>query len=215
MKPWLVAHRGASYEEKENTLKAFITAKKYAVAMIEFDVRVSSDNVAVIHHDPNIGGKMIADATYQTLKNLDSELAIFEDVVTAADGLPLMVELKSVGAAAHVAPYLMAHPKSQATSFIVDELLELIRLGIDNKRLALAQHPHPIGLQKKAAANSFGGITVNKWYITPLFYWRARKKGLRIMAYTVNNIALAWMLRKLYPRLFLCTDKPHKLQKLA
>lgn len=215
MKPWLVAHRGAPHEEKENTLKAFIAATKYPVAMVEFDVRVTADNVAVIHHDAAINDLIIETSTYEELKKADPDLAIFESFVQHANGLPLMVELKGEGAAAHVAPYLLAHPKSFATSFLLSELSQTASLGVDSSRLFLAEHVYPKQLQKIAKAHNFGGVTINKWYLTPVFYWRARRNSLRVFAYTVNNIAHALLIRLLFPSVLICTDKPHSLKKLS
>lgn len=215
MKHWLVAHRGASHEEKENTLKAFIAATKYPVAMIEFDVRVTADNIAVIHHDAAVDTLDIATTNYSELKKHNPDLAIFEDFVNHANNLPLMVELKGAGAATHVAPYLLSHPKSFATSFMVEELQAINKLGVDGSRLFLAKHIYPNHLQQSTLAYGFGGITVNKWYLTPFFYWRAQKNKLNIFVYTVNSKMWARIIRTLYPKALICTDRPGVLQKLS
>lgn len=215
MKTWLVAHRGASNEAKENTIDAIKAAIKYPVAMIEFDVRVTKDNVAVIHHDAKIGDHEILLSNFIELQKSEPQLAIFEEVIKTANGLPLMVELKGSGSATHVAPYLTTHQQSLSTSFVADELDHLLKLGINGSRLYLAKHNNPFGLQKQAVTYGFGGITVNKYYLTPLFYWRAKQKGLKIFVYTVNNLLIAWLYRKAFPDALICTDKPHKLQKLT
>ena len=49
--PLIVAHRGASALAPENTLAAFKLAMDAGAEGIEFDVRLSKDNVAVVHHD--------------------------------------------------------------------------------------------------------------------------------------------------------------------
>jgi glycerophosphoryl diester phosphodiesterase len=51
----VVAHRGASAEADENTLAAFDLAVTLGADAVEFDVRVSADGVAVVHHDPEAG----------------------------------------------------------------------------------------------------------------------------------------------------------------
>ena len=48
----IVAHRGASSEAPENTLKAFEKAISLGADMIEFDVRRAGDGTLVISHDP-------------------------------------------------------------------------------------------------------------------------------------------------------------------
>ena len=48
------AHRGASFEDAENTLSGFRRAVAAGTDMIEFDVRMSRDGVPVILHDKTI-----------------------------------------------------------------------------------------------------------------------------------------------------------------
>jgi glycerophosphoryl diester phosphodiesterase len=48
----IVAHRGASSEEPENTIAAFARAIELGADMIEFDVRRAADGTLVISHDP-------------------------------------------------------------------------------------------------------------------------------------------------------------------
>jgi len=214
MKTWLVAHRGAPTEARENTLQAFDEAKKYPIGYIELDVRVTRDDIAVIHHDPAIGSHIIADSTFAELRAIDNHLAHFEDVVAQNTAQPLMVELKSEGAAKHVAPYLVVHPKSFATSFLPQELDALARLGIARKRMFLAQHGMPFGHIKKATTHQLGGITINKWCATPFMLYRAQKQGLNIFIYTVNKRLWARWLRRYYPTILICTDYPCQLSTL-
>lgn len=51
----VVAHRGASAVEAENTLQAFELAIAAQAEAIEFDVRMTADDVAVVMHDPDLG----------------------------------------------------------------------------------------------------------------------------------------------------------------
>lgn len=214
MKTWLVAHRGAPTEAHENTLQAFDEAKKYPIGFIEFDVRITRDNIAIIHHDPAIGGRMIADSTFTELHAIDSHLARFEDAVAQNTAQPLMVELKSAATAKHVITYLVQYPESFATSFLAQELDALAKDGVDTRRLFLAQHSHSFGHIKNATTHGFGGITVNKWCATPWLLYRAQKHGLKICIYTVNSRLWARCLRRYYPAILICTDYPRRLSTL-
>jgi glycerophosphoryl diester phosphodiesterase len=53
-KPLIVAHRGASIEEAENTLEAFDLAVGVGAGAVEFDVRITADGHAVVMHDPTV-----------------------------------------------------------------------------------------------------------------------------------------------------------------
>ena len=51
----MLAHRGLATEAPENTMLAFVAAIGIGVTHIETDVHASSDGVAVISHDPQLG----------------------------------------------------------------------------------------------------------------------------------------------------------------
>ena len=52
--PAVVAHRGASSTSPENTLASFDEAIRLGAQIVEFDVRLSSDGVPVVMHDPAV-----------------------------------------------------------------------------------------------------------------------------------------------------------------
>ncbi|HKQ73571.1 MAG TPA: glycerophosphodiester phosphodiesterase [Blastocatellia bacterium] len=54
MPPLVIAHRGASAYEPENTLRAFDLAIRQGAQMIELDLHVSCDNHVVVIHDPTL-----------------------------------------------------------------------------------------------------------------------------------------------------------------
>ena len=47
----VIAHRGASADERENTLPAFERAIEVGADFVELDVQVSADGVLVVFHD--------------------------------------------------------------------------------------------------------------------------------------------------------------------
>ena len=50
----VVAHRGDSAHEAENTIPAFGAAIAGGADVVEFDVRMTADDVAVVMHDPDV-----------------------------------------------------------------------------------------------------------------------------------------------------------------
>lgn len=53
-RPMVVAHRGASLGQPENTIEAFEAAIDAGSDAVEFDVRMTADGVAVVMHDPDV-----------------------------------------------------------------------------------------------------------------------------------------------------------------
>ena len=73
--PLVVAHRGASADEPENTLRAFDAAVAAGADAVEFDVRMSADGHAVVVHDSGVdrttdGHGLVRDLTLEELKRL-------------------------------------------------------------------------------------------------------------------------------------------------
>jgi len=98
----IIAHRGASAHEKENTLRSFERAIEMGADMIEFDVRKTADRVLIAHHDEEIQGKAIRELTYQDLERLAGRkgyhVPTFEEVLVLTRGkIKLNAELKEEG----------------------------------------------------------------------------------------------------------------------
>jgi glycerophosphoryl diester phosphodiesterase len=53
-RPIVVAHRGASVDQPENTIEAFEAAIVAGADAVEFDVRLTADGVPVVIHDPDV-----------------------------------------------------------------------------------------------------------------------------------------------------------------
>jgi glycerophosphoryl diester phosphodiesterase len=74
-KPLVVAHRGASIEQPENTIQAFEAAIDAGADAVEFDVRMTADGHAVVMHDPEVsrttdGTGLVSEMTLEELRKL-------------------------------------------------------------------------------------------------------------------------------------------------
>lgn len=73
----VAGHRGFKATYPENTLLALEKALDLGVAMLEFDLRLSKDNVVVVLHDKTVdrttnGSGFVGDFTLDQLKQLDA-----------------------------------------------------------------------------------------------------------------------------------------------
>ena len=105
----VIAHRGASIEAPENTLKSFKKAIEIGADYIEFDLRFSKDRKLVIIHDDSLKritgfkGKVRA-FTSEQLAQLDAgegeHIPTLEEVIQICKGkIKLQIEIKEVGIA--------------------------------------------------------------------------------------------------------------------
>jgi glycerophosphoryl diester phosphodiesterase len=75
-RPLIIGHRGASFAAPENTLAAFSRALHEGADGIEFDVRLSRDEVPVVIHD---------DTLWRTAKNKKAVAALSADELSQID----------------------------------------------------------------------------------------------------------------------------------
>lgn len=92
--PTVIAHRGASAVERENTLAAFRAAVALGADAIELDVRRTADAALVVHHDPSVaGGRNIVDVPAAGLPTHVPSLA---DALRACGGVRVNIEIKNL-----------------------------------------------------------------------------------------------------------------------
>ncbi len=102
--PLVVAHRGASKVQTENTIDAFETAVAQGADAVELDVRWTADKVAVVCHDPaveqngrKVAVKNLTCAEFLAIKReAGVSVPLLDDVLTwARDKTPLVLDIKN------------------------------------------------------------------------------------------------------------------------
>ena len=89
----VLAHRGASRAERENTIAAFHLAAALGSDAVELDVRRTADGLLVVHHNPGLAdGRKIVDANACDLPEYVPSLGAALD---ACDGMWVNVEIKN------------------------------------------------------------------------------------------------------------------------
>ena len=90
--PLVIAHRGASSVELENSLAAFRAAAGQGADGVELDVHATLDGEIVVHHDPSVLGLPIAQARWRDLSTVP--LANGEPIPTLAQALEVLDTLR-------------------------------------------------------------------------------------------------------------------------
>jgi glycerophosphoryl diester phosphodiesterase len=93
MTPKIVAHRGASQAERENTIAAFLAAKSMGADMVELDVRRTNDGRMVVHHDPMILGLGVISNLARI--DLPAYVPDLSEALDSCAGIDVNVEIKS------------------------------------------------------------------------------------------------------------------------
>jgi len=96
----VIAHRGASAVEYQNSLAAFRAAAAMGADGIELDVHATSDGALIVHHDPDVDGVHISAATVRDVRagrlpNGEPPPTLAE-ALTAAGALRVYIEIKTL-----------------------------------------------------------------------------------------------------------------------
>ncbi|HUF59394.1 MAG TPA: glycerophosphodiester phosphodiesterase [Actinomycetota bacterium] len=123
-RPMVVAHRGASIEQPENTIEAFEAAIDAGADSVEFDVRLTADGHAVVMHDPDVsrttdGTGLVSEMTREEIRALG--VPTVQDALRCLSGRAAAdIEIKNSPDEPGYAPD--AEPAVEATLSALDEV---------------------------------------------------------------------------------------------
>ncbi len=89
----ILAHRGASHAESENTVMAFRSARAMGADAVELDVRRTVEGSLIVHHNPHLlDGRLIRETSR---RQLPSSVATLVEALDACEGMWVNVEIKN------------------------------------------------------------------------------------------------------------------------
>ncbi|MDY6793950.1 MAG: glycerophosphodiester phosphodiesterase [Actinomycetota bacterium] len=187
----LVSHRGGKGFGSENTLESLAGALEYGVEMVETDVRMSADNVALIHHSPFLGLRLISRMEMSEIREKAPDIPTLEEYLDlAARDCGLNLEIKNCEPAllARVLYRYNTALPVLVSSFDSDFLKEFGRTGIEVEIGLISQY-ELADKRSVREALSCGATT-----LLPVSYSvrqdlmdAACEAGMRVIAWTVNS----------------------------
>lgn len=96
-RPWIIAHRGASFDAPENTIEAFRIAAELGADGVELDVRRTTDDRLVVHHNPRLAddAEPIVDISFDDLRRTAPHVPTLREVLEACPDIWLDIEIKN------------------------------------------------------------------------------------------------------------------------
>jgi glycerophosphoryl diester phosphodiesterase len=220
----IIGHRGARGLAPENTIAALKKGLEHHVDMLEFDLRVTSDNTVILHHDTELldasGSKLaVKDHTYKELKLHKPDLATFEEVLDKiGHPVKLYVEVKPAVATAPIIKIINARLASgwkpeyfRLASYSQATLLELQKALPQIDKTVIERWS---GVRASYRARQLGTqhIIMNQRWLWWGFIRQMTSHGYKLGAYTVNNPAKAARWEK-YGLRAIITDYPDRFEK--
>jgi len=202
---FVVAHRGASGYEPENTLTSVRRAVEMGADAVEVDVRVSRDGALVVIHDETVdrttnGSGRVDELTLKELRSLDAgmgeKIPLLEEVVEAVKGeVVLVVELK-VPEAAEPSLKLVSEKGLLDSTVLVSfkrEALERVE-RLDPRAYTGLIHSHPVD-PREAEELGCDFILPKYTLVTEDYVSKAHKLGLLVVTWTVDDSSTAKLLK--------------------
>jgi glycerophosphoryl diester phosphodiesterase len=196
------AHRGCTEGAPgpiENTLEAFIEARRVGADGVELDVRLTADGALAVHHDAQIPG--VGDIATLTAHDLPPHVPLLADVLAVCEGLVVDVEIKN-------APQDPGHDPSEAVAALTATAIEeagwidrvlvssfqlntLRAVQAADGRLSLGAlwgfDARPEAALAEAVAEGFRAVHPFVSFVTPDLVASARDAGLAVNVWTVNS----------------------------
>lgn len=184
MKPLNIAHRGASGEAPENTMKAFQKALDAGADGIEFDIFLTSDKKMVVTHDENLKG--LTGHNIETRKSTLAKLRELDfgdgEKIPTLDGV-----LESFGKR-----FTILNIEIKSTGYLTDgvetKLLEhLQRHHVEEKTIVSSFNPFNLMRMKRIAPH------IRRGYLIWPEHWTARRKFfIRLAGVESVNLDYRW-----------------------
>ena len=201
--PRVIAHRGASKLERENTLQAFRTAAQLGSDAVELDVRKTVDDFLVIHHDPHLPDGRLIRAT--RVADLPEHVPSLAAALDACEGMWVNVEIKNDPSEPDFDPFdaiadaTVAHlvergaPERWLISAFRWEVIDRCRALAPEIRTAFLCERAPEGIARKLAVA--GHAALHPWFgkVTEELIAACHAEGVQVNVWTCDDPT--WMVR--------------------
>jgi glycerophosphoryl diester phosphodiesterase len=231
--PRVVAHRGGGTLAPENTLAAVDTGARLGLKMIEFDAKLSADNVVFLLHDDTVnrtsnGHGAAAKLCYDEIAALDA--GSWRDVRFAGERMPTLEQVAArcvaLGLAANVEIKPCAHRDVQTGARVAEEAarwwlssaLPPLLSSFSYEALAAARAVEPalprallfeavpVDWRAQTEALECVSLHANHRELSEPLVAQIKAAGLSILAYTVNEPRRARLLGE-WGVDSICTDR--------
>jgi glycerophosphoryl diester phosphodiesterase len=196
----IIGHRGAAGLAPENTLESLQAGVDAGADILEFDVRLTSDNIPVLSHDARLHGKIVRHTSFDDLEKAGT-VTTLDDVLHKFFGKILLnLEIKPVSDVKVIYNAIEKHIKKDedwtnilVSSFHVRTLSKLRRLS-ENINLALLHSVNPFAFVTYNRRLKLTAVGWHRLHVNSLSTQIAQKLGIFTYVYTVNRPQAAQIL---------------------
>lgn len=217
----IIGHRGAKGLAPENTLASLQKALSLHVDELEFDVRVTKDNIPILNHDKTLSSPGLKQAISET--NFSDLLKTNPDLLTLDEALSflknkttLMLEIKPNERTEFIVPIINDHLRSglRVDSLLIASfdysVLKAIKQQLPLVTLIVIERWSGVRATRRAKALGTKRLTMKQLWLWSGFIRAMHNSGFQLCAYTLNNPkkAMKWQKYGLYG---VITDYPDEM----
>ncbi|MCA9348184.1 hypothetical protein KC867_02135 [Candidatus Saccharibacteria bacterium] len=214
----IIAHRGFAHNCQENTLDAIKQAQAIGVDMVEIDIRVTKDKIAILCHDTFIqtdkGKLYINKSTFQELALADNQLTKLEQAL-AMTKIHYLIEIKPKVDTAPIIEVIQKHRNNNLIIASFDyKVLQDIKQTLPTLPLAVLDKWSGVRASHRARKLQTKTIVINQRWLWSGFIKSVANAGYDLYSYTINDSSKAtkWQNQGLAGAI---TDRPDTLRKLT
>ncbi len=199
-RPVLLGHRGLPKVADGNTRASFRAAIEAGLDGIETDVQRTKDGVLVIHHDFVVGLRLIADMTFDELKEQRPEILSLQELLELLEpheNFLINLELKSIpgmedGRAHELADAVAGWPGRGRVWISSYDPVALLKVREHRPEIPLAYLFRVYDTGRMAELLGLEAVHPEFRLLTEERVARWHKKGLAVGTWTVNEAEVAW-----------------------
>ncbi len=191
----VIAHRGASAYEPENSLAAFRAARELGADAVELDVQTTADGAFVIYHDPHIGACTIPATSLERVRSYrlpnGEPLPTLEESLAVLEGLTIFVEVKTLPPERDEAFFATLMVSPAADRFHVHAFDHRIVQRLHRLRPSIVygvlSSSYPVDPLRQLADAGATELWQAEDLIDEKLVHRAHQQGYRVYAWTVDH----------------------------
>ena len=219
----IIGHCGARGLAPENTLVGLEKGLKHQVDELEFDLRVTKDQIVILNHNsfitsPNGKQYKINRYSFKELRSYKPDLATFSEVLdSVGNKVPLYIEVKPKEPIEPIVKIIQEYmKKGKLTNFYLASKSQKTLLGLNKK---LPKVPKIViepwsGVRAHIRARQLNAkiLSMNQLWLWSGFIISVKRGGYSLYAYTLNDPIKAAKWQK-YGLSGVITDYPDRFEK--
>lgn len=198
----IIGHRGAAGLAPENTLEALQAGFEAGADILEFDIRLTSDGIPVLAHNPVIDGKWVSRHTFAQLQAHTRVTTLQEVLDTFFGKILLNIELKQSHSTLSIYELVRLYVNQPEdwdnvlfSSFKPSTLVKLRALN-DKLSLALLHHINPFTFMRYHKRLQLSAVGFHRLHVNAVALMVAKELDVFTYAYTVDNPTAAARLER-------------------